>query len=212
MNYEIDGKQYEIVIVKKNNKNTYVRVKEDLKIYVTTSYFVSKRQIITLLDNHITDLRKMISKQEKVKEKQEEFYYLGKKYDIIIVPTFKNIEIDNNRIYTPNERTLDNWLKKNTAILFQTRLDLIYPKFIENIPYPNLKIRKMTTRWGVCNRVKKNITLNSELMKYGIDQIDYVIIHELSHFVHFDHSKEFWKTVEQYCPNYKKIRKSLKEG
>ena len=82
--------------------------------------------------------------------------------------------------------------------------------FEENIPYPNLKIRKMKTRWGVCNRKNNNVTLNSELIKYGYDQIDYVITHELSHFVHFNHSKDFWMTVSKYCPNYKKIRKSLK--
>ena len=70
----------------------------------------------------------------------------------------------------------------------------------------------MSTRWGVCNRSNNTITLNSELIKYGLKQIDYVIIHELSHFIYFDHSKNFWLQVSKYCPNYKEVRKTLKEG
>ena len=48
MKFLIDDKEYEVVIQKKNNKNTYIRVKEDLKIYVTTSYFASKLYIYNL--------------------------------------------------------------------------------------------------------------------------------------------------------------------
>ena len=69
----------------------------------------------------------------------------------------------------------------------------------------------MKTRWGVCNKKTNTVTLNSELIKYDISKIDYVIIHELSHFLHFNHSRSFWNQVEKYCPNYKKIRNELKD-
>ena len=69
----------------------------------------------------------------------------------------------------------------------------------------------MKTRWGVCNRRDNSVTLNSELIKYDLTKLDYVIVHELSHFIHFNHSKSFWNLVEKYSPNYKKIRKDLKE-
>ena len=80
-----------------------------------------------------------------------------------------------------------------------------------NIPEFTLKIRKMSSRWGVCNKRDNSVTLNSKLIKYSIHEIDYVIIHELSHFVHFDHSKEFWETVRMYMPDYKKSVLILKE-
>ncbi len=67
----------------------------------------------------------------------------------------------------------------------------------------------MKTRWGVCNRASNTVTLNTNLIKYDISKLDYVIIHELSHFIHFNHSKAFWLTVSKYCPNYKIIRKEL---
>ncbi len=68
----------------------------------------------------------------------------------------------------------------------------------------------MKTRWGVCNQRDKSITLSLDLIKHSLEDIDYVIIHELSHFVFFNHSKYFWGDVFQYCPDYKKVRKILK--
>ena len=69
----------------------------------------------------------------------------------------------------------------------------------------------MSTRWGVCNKKNKTITLNLELIKKDIKYLDYVIVHELCHFIHFDHSKEFWNLVSKYCPNYKQLRKEMRD-
>ena len=57
-----------------------------------------------------------------------------------------------------------------------------------------------------------NVTLNYHLIKYDICCLDYVIVHELSHFIHPNHSKEFWTQVAKYYPNYKKVRKYLKNS
>lgn len=211
MKYLVDNVEYDVIIERKNNKNTYLRVKDNLTISVATNYFVTTKQIIDLLDNNYDSIKKMIVLRKNKNERQEYFYLLGKIYDIIIVPTFESIEIVGNKIFVKSKECLNKWFKKKIVEIYKDRLDTIYNRFEEKIPYPNLKVRKMTTRWGVCNRKNNNITLNSELIKYGYDQIDYVIVHELSHFIHFDHSSLFWSVVSKYCPNYKKIRKSLKE-
>lgn len=207
MTYVVNDIEYEVVIEKKNNKNTYIRIRNN-KIYITTNYFVNKSYIKSLLDKNYDVIKKMIEKNNQRLERSSKFYYLNKEYDIVFV-NYCNIEINDNKIFVKSEEYLNKWLKKNTEVIFKERLDYIYNLFEENIPYPKLKIRKMKTRWGVCNK-NNSITLNSELIKYGYEQIDYVIIHELSHFIHFDHSKNFWNLVSKYCNNYKEIRKSLK--
>ena len=68
----------------------------------------------------------------------------------------------------------------------------------------------MTSRWGVCNSGSMSVTLNTKLITKPIHLIDYVIIHELCHFKHMNHSKEYWKYVESIYPYYKKARKELK--
>ena len=208
--YKLDGEKYNVEMVIKNNKNTYIKVKEDLTIYVTTNMFTTKRMVKNLLDEQQDFLRKVISKMKNRNEKENEFYYLGEKYDIIKVP-FDKLEIDDYKIYVSDEKALQKWLKKKTLEVFEERLNYCYQLFEENIPFPKLKIRKMKTRWGVCNRRDLSVTLNSKLIRYNTFIIDYVVIHELSHLVHFDHSKEFWQTVEKYMPNYKKAVKVLKE-
>ena len=69
----------------------------------------------------------------------------------------------------------------------------------------------MKSRWGVYNRKNHSITLNSHLIEYRLDKLEYVIYHELSHTTYFDHSKQFWLLVSKYCPKYKRIQKDLKE-
>lgn len=211
MNYQIDNQTYEVVIIKKNNKNTYIRVKPDMKIYVTTNYFTSKHFIKKLLDENIKDVKKMLNIQNQKQEKNNNFYYLGKKYDIIYVNTVNNLTILDNKIIVKNDKELTKWYQKQMKEIFKERLIYNYNLFKEDIPYPILKIRKMTTRWGVCNIKDNSITLNANLMRSEIDKLDYVIIHELSHFIHFNHSNEFWQLVSKYCPNYKKMRKELKD-
>ncbi len=208
--YKLDGEKYNVLVVKKSNKNTYIKIKDDLTIYVTTNYLTSKREVKIILDNEKDFLRKALSRVKKKLEKEELFYYLGKKYDIIKVP-FENIEVSDGKIFVKDEKTLEKWLKKEIRRIFSERLEYNYNLFDEDIPFPKLKIRSMKTRWGVCNKRDNSVTLNSKLIKYSIHEIDYVIIHELSHFVHFDHSREFWETVRIYMPDYKKAVAILKE-
>ncbi len=209
MKYKIDNNIYEVEIIRKNNKNTYVRVK-DGKIVVTTSFLTTKLTVTKILDDNVSFLKKALYKDLKKQEKNDRFYYLGKCYGVVLKPSIC-VEISDYKIYANDSNSLDKWLKNQTLTIFKERLNYWYDNFLEDIPYPNLKIRKMTSRWGVCNRKNNNVTLNSELIKYDISKIDYVIIHELSHFVHFNHSKEFWLVVGKYCPDYKKIRKELND-
>ncbi|MDD2435330.1 MAG: SprT family zinc-dependent metalloprotease [Bacilli bacterium] len=211
MKYKLDGINYDVNIIKKDNKNSYIRVKEDKTILVTTNYFVSKKYVVDLLERNQSYLRAMMAKRELEIEKQKSFYYLGKKYDIIIVPSYDHVVIHNDKIYTKSDNQLRKWYKEEALRIFSERLDYLYHKIEETIPYPKLKLRTMKTRWGVCNKRDNSITINTNLLKETIDKIDYVIVHELVHFIHFNHSKSFWLCVEKYIPNYKRIRKSLKE-
>lgn len=209
MKYEIDGIEFNVIIEKKNNKNTYLRVKENKEILITTNFFVTKNQILKILEDNKKYILKNFERIEKKQEQQEKFYLLGHEYNIIILPKSK-VEIIDNNIYVDSMKKLELWLNKEMRKLFQNRLDYIYNKYEENIPYPSLRIRKMKTRWGVCNVKTHVITLNSELLRYDIEKLDYVITHELAHLIHHNHSKNFWNLVEKYCPNYKKVRKELR--
>lgn len=208
--YKLDGEVYTVIVVKKNNKNTYIKIKDDMTIYVTTNYLATKHYIRRILNNEENFLRKSLSKVKRHMEMNNDFYYLGQKYDIILVPS-DSIKLGDGKIYVKSIKALEKWLKNESLKVFEERLSYNYNLFEEQIPFPKLKIRSMKTRWGVCNKRDNSVTLNFKLIKYGLKEIDYVIVHELSHFVHFDHSKEFWETVGKYMPDYKKAVNVLKE-
>ena len=210
MNFEYNNKKYEVVIEKKNNKNTYIRVKEDLKIYVSTSYLTPKIMIKSLIENNRDSIIKMIQKREKDNIKQSENYFLGEKIEIRICDTKKTF-FDGQTLYSNSKENIEKWYKKKCEIIFKEHLDDIYNNFSKKVPYPSLTIRKMKTRWGVCNKKLQKVTLNYNLIYMDTKYLDYVIVHELSHFIHFDHSKSFWSLVEENEPNYRQIRKEMRE-
>ncbi len=211
MKLEINGINYNVEIEKKKTtKNTYIRVKDDLTIYVTTNIFTSDRQIVKLLEKNYSSICKMIEKQKIKNSNNENFNYLGKNYDIVY-SEYYDISFGNDKVFMSKDIDIDKWYKKQAKTIFKEHLDEIYNNFSKSIPYPALKIRKMTTRWGVCNTKLKTVTLNLELIKRDTKYLDYVIVHELSHLIHPNHSKSFWGLVEENCKNYKQIKKEMKE-
>ena len=209
MTMNITMNNYNVNIIRKNIKHTYIRVKNN-EIVVTTNYLTPKIYINKLIKDNAEYLEKMINHQKKKEEKNKDFYLFGTKYNIIYDTNYKNVVIENNNIITPNDIVLTKYLDSIIKETFSKQLKFWYNIFEEKLPVPNLKIRKMKSRWGVCNTKNNNVTLNYYLYKYNKDCLDYVIVHELSHFLEGNHSKNFWKIVEKYYPNYKETRKKLR--
>lgn len=212
MDFEFDNNVYEVIIEKKNNKNLYIRVTDDLKIKVTCPYLYSKKMIKDIINNNSKSIIRMIN--SKIKENNRHIKDENKLLDKDINVIYKDVKkplFDGLNLKIKDKNMLDKWYKEKALQLFQIYLDEAYDVFEEKIPYPKLKVRKMKTRWGVCNKRDNSVTLNLELIKKDPSYLNYVIVHELSHFVHFNHSKSFWQLVEKYCPEYKKVRKDLKE-
>lgn len=67
----------------------------------------------------------------------------------------------------------------------------------------------MKSRWGSCRSQTRALTFNLYLATKPIECVEYVIIHELAHIIHPDHSKDFWNLVKIYCPDYKRLRALL---
>ena len=211
MKIEIDNEIYNVVIDRKRTtKNTYIRIKDNLDIYVTCNTLTTNRFIINLINDHQKRIIKMINIVKKKKSKEEYFYYLGRKYDLVYLNK-KGITFGEEKVFVDQSFNLDKWYKKEAEKVFQIELDKMYNNFVYKIPYPSLSIRKMKTRWGVCNIKTHKVTLNLELIKKDIKYLDYVIVHELSHLLYANHSKAFWDCVGENYRDYKKIRKELKQ-
>lgn len=97
-------------------------------------------------------------------------------------------------------------LKREAEVVFPPRLDTLAEK--HNFSYKQLRICKLTSRWGSCSS-NKVITLSYFMMQLPDDLIDYVILHELVHTEFLNHSANFWNKLEELVPGAKTKRKEL---
>lgn len=88
----------------------------------------------------------------------------------------------------------------------------IYPYFAEKgVKRPQIKFRKMVSRWGSCHTQNGILTFNTNLVYAPRDCVRYVVLHEFTHFLIPNHSSEFYSELEKVCPDWKECENKLKE-
>jgi len=134
---------------------------------------------------------------------------------------FQMIESNRDWIKTARKRSLERIEEKNAVSVpptleewkgFEPILkEMVERRSHEMHLYPaDITIRHMKTRWGSCRKDTRHITFNSALCKVPEECADYVVVHELAHLRHADHSADFWRMVERFCPEWQRLRNRLK--
>lgn len=218
----------EYTLVRKKIKNVYIQIK-DGKVIVKAPYSISKSKI----DELILQKRDWISKKFLKNPTERKIDTIDKNY-IYILNNKINIKYQkhskSNIIVNLDENTCSVMLpqsfvnsKENAAKInkkIDNELKKLANKYIMNamekyialtgLTPCEIKIRKFKSIWGNCSS-KKVIKINQNLIHYGIDQIEYVCLHEITHLKYMNHQKEFWSFVKKYMPNYKEISSELKQ-
>lgn len=116
------------------------------------------------------------------------------------------LEQDKNKIIYSSKQVLESKQKAKNYIF--PKVEELAQKFW--LKYNSIKITSAKTRWGSCTS-KKNLNFSYRLILTTPKVIDYVIVHELAHLKHMNHSKRFWSEVESMMPDYKESEKWLKK-
>lgn len=106
------------------------------------------------------------------------------------------------------KEALTRWFKQQACQVLKEKLD--YYSALMSLSYNQMRIKDQKTRWGSCS-TKKNINLNWRIILAADDVIDYLIVHELAHLSHMNHSQEFWALVAMYSPGYRQHKRWLRE-
>ena len=117
--------------------------------------------------------------------------------------------ISSDKQYIELKKLLVNWYLTEGSKLIKERLS-IYSKKLNLYP-KSITLKEQKTSWGTCSS-KGNIYINWKILLAPLDVIDYVLVHELCHLKHMNHSKEYWQLVSTIFPNYKEKRNYLKEN
>lgn len=149
-----------------------------------------------------------------------EFSAINQTWDIEYVSSKTKLQIitrPHNRLVllgnVTNNKTckilLIRWMKHHAKLFLLEQLKLISQQI--NLPYTNATVRDQRSRWGSCSS-EKSISLNYKLSFFPYELMRHVIIHELCHTVHLNHSEKFWKLVEKFDPDLKTNQKKLRHA
>ena len=203
----ISGEEVKYKVIRKKIKHIYFKWQDDTLI-ISCNNYISLKEIKLLIKSNEKKIYSLIRKNENTL-KDDEIMLLGDVYKVVFDGKSSTF-IEGNIITSMNQDELNKYLNNFCKGVFTARINALKEQF-KDLPDFHLKIRKMKSRWGVCNIKSMSVTLNSELIKKDVTLIDYVIIHELCHFKHMNHSKSFWQEVGKYYPYYKLARKRLRE-
>jgi predicted metal-dependent hydrolase len=194
-------------------KYSYIKIDSYGKIIIKTA---SKSQsfALELLQEKESWIQKQLNKNTQTTHLnfnlEDEVLLFGECYSIdsneatYLREKLQNIKNSNEVIIL---HCYNEYYKKISQSYLTQRVEYYSKKM--NLEYSSIKYRKMRSRWGSCSS-KKVLTFNSELMKIKKELIDYVVVHELSHLVHMNHSKAFHDFVDLHLNNSKILRKELK--
>ena len=180
------GKKIKYILERKQVKNINLRVRPDGSVKVSASPRVDT--------SHIDDF--VLSKAEFILKALERFK--------VMAEAERQFQVELTKQKTGEESLLAD------VSLFTKILDEFYPAFISyGVKKPTVRIRTMKSCWGSCLVNKGIITLNRKLLMQSRECIEYVVVHELCHFIHPNHSKEFYKFMEQFMPDWKERKGRL---
>ncbi|MBQ8932358.1 MAG: M48 family metallopeptidase [Ruminiclostridium sp.] len=219
---EVKGRILEYEITRKKVKNINMRIGAESVIKVSASNRATIEMIEKALIKNADYIFKAQEKIKRAKEKEpaplsykdgEIIRIFGNDYQLKILYGNNKVISDNGCvvIYTKepeNKELLEKLCNKYLRTLVVENINNwcreIFPRFKKyNIAYPEMGFRKMKARWGSCHSNKGKVFFNTELVHKSEAFCRYVIVHELSHFVHPDHSAAFYRLVEEIMPDYK---------
>ena len=185
-------------------------------LIVTVPLRATESDILRFLNDHRRWIRIHYTKAVAFAEAHEDIKveegghlpYLGENLTVHIGGKTRTTKTENEIIFPEgaDEEEYIKWLKKKAKEYLPAKLALISES--TGIPFRRTRISGAKKSWGSCSP-DGTISLSWRLMMCPPEAIDYVIVHELCHRLHMDHSKEFWAEVESRMPDYKKRKKWL---
>ncbi|MBB1535136.1 M48 family metallopeptidase [Leptotrichia sp.] len=212
---------------RKKVKNINLRIKPNMEIYISAPMNLHSDYIENFIRSKEKWIKQVLQKIEEAKQNQlpsqylsgEKHKYLGKEYELevkqgnsnrvsikegkIILTVISNIFENSDE----KKKVMEKWYFENAQKVFVNAIQKWLKILDESIE--KLSIKPMKSRWGSCNYVKRYINLNTELIKRTQFEIEYVVLHELTHLKYPNHGKGFYRYIENYMPNYKMAEKML---
>ncbi len=222
------GKPFSVAVTQKPIKSVRLKVFPSCEIKLSVPLDTPTDWIETFLLSKTSWMEEKLIAFEKTRAIEKELHIqsgtstrlLGRQLIIrVVTATRKHVEkVDNELfLYTPfpnNQDDIDhqfnNWWQKTSKQYYLDVLEKLYPIVQKHgVGKPKLVVKKMQTLWGSCSIRNSNININYYLMKAPAPCIEYVLLHELSHFLYSKHNKDFYDFITIHMPDWNEREKLL---
>ena len=216
----------------KSVKNINLRIKADRTIFVSANpgvseqtieeFLVSKSEYILKALDHYEELAKYAPKPKQYVD-GESFRIFGHDRRLIVAQGNKNkVESDESYITLTvkdindtalKQKTMEKWLQTICRDMIQSLCDAVFPKFQKyGIDYPEIRFRNMVSRWGSCQPKRGILTFNYALVEAPLASVEYVVVHEFTHFLQPNHSRKFYQQLAMFMPDWEERKNILEKG
>jgi len=212
--HALSSGRIDFILKRRTTRRTVaLKITPDGQVVVLAPHTVGDQAILRFVQEHHSwideRLRHITERLDSIPRRRyetgETLPYLGRSYSISL-GNQRDIALDNNSIRLPDVSidrrytALIRWYKTRALDIFSDRI-LLYQSRVGHPP-SDIKLSTARTRWGACTS-RGVVSLRWTLIMAPITVIDYVVIHELCHLVHMNHSRAFWKLVKSICPDFK---------
>lgn len=195
--------EFEIKESKKAVKYLRLKVEQSGEISLSIPLRTKENHILEFLEKNLEWLRKtsakIKAKNSAKNENQVEF--LGLNYELIIDKKASGVSIELFSIKAASKADFRRFCDQKAKELLNASITRFAPLIAR--PINHISFKHMRTRWGSCNKAKGYINLNLDLITKKKEFIEYVVLHELAHLVHANHSKDFYALISKHMPDYK---------
>lgn len=218
---QLGERDVSVTIYRKAIKHTYIRVKPE-GIVVSTHRLTPTFHILKLLHDYRERILRQMDTVQFSNKANEHLTYLGQpitiRWENGVRYSHRWLNKETVLITYPEEKQreygLNAFIRIEAKKVLPKRFEQCLAIFQRYYPInpPELRLRKMRSRFGSCYYKKARVILNTMLIRFREELIDLVIFHELCHFVHPNHSPQFYETLSQFVPHHRQLQKELNEG
>lgn len=214
---------------RKSVKHINLRIRPDGSVFVSANNNISQEEIENFIIKKSEMIFNAIERYSEISKYSaedysyvtgESFRYLGKDLRLKVNVGKRKVDTDGVYLYlilpdiSDKEikvQLISKWYDKECRTLFLAIIRDVYYKLFQkyDIVLPSLIIRNMTSRWGSCQIKRNNITLNKRLIETPRECIEYVIVHEFTHFLQPNHSRKFYELLTVFMPDWKERKRTL---
>lgn len=209
--------------LKRHARARYVklRIEQDDGLIITAPKRFNLRELPAILEQHRSWIEKHLILKPARTTLPEEVYLqaIDKRYQIqykqLPIP-LRYVQLDDDVLIIAGELFDPDLCHKLVNRFIKLRAKIVLPIELEQVSqeiglsYSSVTVREQKRVWGSCS-AQKSINLNYKLILLPANLMRYVLIHELCHTKHLDHSERFWKLVEKFDPNWREHRRLLKK-